>query len=103
MLLAGAMYSILQPHLQAVVLRRRFRMVSEEFNPVRIDRGREHSMIVGSDGQMLEIDNQKEQVRESAMYPFPGVSSCGVVSSIVGLVRGLTEVRESLYGLISIG
>ena len=76
------MYSILQPHLQAVVSRRRFRMVSDvEFNPVRIDRGERHSLIVGSDGQMLEIDNQKEQASEEAMYPFPGVSSCGVVSS----------------------
>ena len=48
------MYSILQPHLQAVVSRRRFRMVSDvEFNPVRIDGGEGHSLIVGSDGQML--------------------------------------------------
>jgi len=76
------MYSILQPHLQAVVSGRGFRMVSDiGFNPVRIDRGEGYSLIVGSDGQMLEIDNQKEQVSEGAMYPFPGVSSCGVVSS----------------------
>lgn len=76
------MYSILQPHLQAVVSGRGFRMVSDiGFNPVRIDRGERHSLIVGSDGQMLEMDNHKEQVSEGAMYPFPGVSSCGVVSS----------------------
>ena len=57
-------------------------MVSDiGFNPVRIDRGERHSLIVGSDGQMLEMDNHKEQVSEGAMYPFPGVSSCGVVSS----------------------
>ena len=76
------MYSILQPHLQAVVSGRRFRMVSDiGFNPVRIDKGEEHSLIVGSDGQMLKMDNHKGQVSEGAMYPFPGVSSCGVVSS----------------------
>lgn len=76
------MYSILQPHLQAVVSGRGFRMVSDiGFNPVRIDRGERHSLIVGSDGQMLEMDNHKGQVSERAMYPFPGVSSCGVVSS----------------------
>ena len=76
------MYSILQPHLQAVESCRGFSMVDDiGFNPIRIDRGGEHSMIVGSDGQMLEIDSQNEQVNEGAMYPFPGVSSCGVVSS----------------------
>ena len=51
------------------------------FNPVRIDKGEEHSLIVGSDGQMLEIDNQNERVTDEVMYPFPDVSSCGVVSS----------------------
>ena len=57
-------------------------MVSDiGFNPVRIDRGEGYSLIVGSDGQMLEMDNHKGQVSEGAMYPFPGVSSCGVVSS----------------------
>ena len=57
-------------------------MVSDiGFNPIRIDRGEERSLIVGSDGQMLEIDSQIEQVSKGAMYPFPGVSSCGVVSS----------------------
>ena len=76
------MYSILQPHLQAVVSGRGLRMVSSiGFNPVRIDRGEGHSLIVGSDGQMLEMDNHKGQVSEGAMYPFPGVSSCGVVIS----------------------
>ncbi len=76
------MYSILHPHLQAVVSGRRIIMVSDVgFNPVRIDRGADHSLIVGSDGQMLEIDHHKEQFSEGIMYPFPGVSSCGVVSS----------------------
>ncbi len=76
------MYSTLQPHLQAVVSRRRFSMVGDVgFNPVRIDRGGGCSLIVGSDGQILEIDNQKVQATEGAMYPFPGVTSCGIVIS----------------------
>ena len=37
------------------------------FNPIRIDRGGEHSMIVGSDGQMLEIDSQNEKWNKGAM------------------------------------
>lgn len=57
-------------------------MVSDVgFNPVRIDGEGGHCLIVGSDGQMLEIDHNNGQVSEGVMYPFPGVSSCGAVSS----------------------
>ena len=99
------MYSILQPHLQAVVSRRRIRMVSDiGFNPIRIDRGEEHSLIVGSDGEMLEIDSQKEQVSEGVMYPFPGVSSCGVVSSDQWIGSWVDRsVRKAYMGSFPLG
>jgi hypothetical protein len=50
------------------------------FNPIRIDEGAEYSLIVGSDGQVVKI-NQKGVEEGPSMCPFPGASSCGIVSS----------------------
>ncbi len=75
------MYSILQPHLQAVVSRRTSNMDGVlGFNPVRIDKGVEGCIVVGSDGQTVKI-NQEGVINGTVMYPFPGVSSCGVINS----------------------
>ena len=50
------------------------------FNPIRIDEGLEYSLIVGSDGQMMKID-QGGSPCSPISHPFPGASSCGVINS----------------------
>jgi hypothetical protein len=50
------------------------------FNPIRIDKGIEDCIVVGSDGQTVKI-NHGGDINGTVMCPFPGVASCGVVTS----------------------
>jgi len=97
------MYSIPQPHLQAVEHVGNDMNSGIGFNPIRIDKGEKYSLAIGSDGEVLKISNGDSQVHDIA-YPFSGASSCGAIISgrwVGSWANG--EIRKAFMSSFSLG
>tara|TARA_B100001113_G_scaffold216602_1_gene177688 strand:- start:8697 stop:9698 length:1002 start_codon:yes stop_codon:yes gene_type:complete len=74
------MFSIPQPHLQAVGLFGVDMNDDVGFSPIRIDKGESCSLAIGSDGETMKITSGDSNGQEIT-FPFPGPTSCGAIIS----------------------
>ena len=74
------MYSIPQPHLQALELLGNDMVDDIGFSPIRIDKGSSYSLVIGSDGETLKVTSD-DLGSHGISFPFPGPSSCGAIIS----------------------